>query len=176
MFNFYRISFSALKKVQMVVISLCQIHTTQQKNSPSKIFHPPNLLMLFGKSFSSDGVTIKISYGVDVILQWSRFESLDQLRLTWYCLVVDVTNVDSYPLSGFPRPDLSHWGYRNRCLMVAQCHLVVKRTYLKEATKRLLHQQVKYQGSVSAHVSVSLQLLPVLFIFQRSLVISCYNR
>ena len=43
---------------------------------------------------------------------------------------------------GFLKPDLSPWGYRNRCFLVALCCLIVRRPNLKVATKRLLHQQV----------------------------------
>ena len=44
---------------------------------------------------------------------------------------------------GFLRPDLSPWGYGNRCFLVALCRLIVRRPNLEVATKRLLHQQVK---------------------------------
>ena len=58
------------------------------------------------------------------------------------------------------------------CLLVALCRLIVKRPNLEVATKRLLHQQVKIPGSFStmfAHGSASLQLIPVVWIFLRSL-------
>ena len=63
-------------------------------------------------------------------------------------LVVAVTSVDAYPTFGFLRPDLSPWGYRDRCFLVALCHLIVRRLNLEVATKRLLHQQVKTWKSV----------------------------
>ena len=54
---------------------------------------------------------------------------------------------------GFHRPDLSPWGYRNRCFLVALCCLIVRRPNLEVATKRLLHQQVKIQGYIWCHVA-----------------------
>ena len=66
---------------------------------------------------------------------------------------------------GFFRLDLSPWGYRNRCFLVALCHMIVRRLNLEVATKRLLHQQVKYWGSFSAifmHGGASLQLFSVM--------------
>ena len=46
---------------------------------------------------------------------------LDQLRL-----VVAVINFDAYPFSGFLRPDLSPWGYKNRCFLVSLWCLIVR--------------------------------------------------
>ena len=76
---------------------------------------------------------------------------------------------------GFLRPELSPWGYGNRCFLVPLCYLIVRRPNLEVATKRLLH----HHGSLSAmfeHGSASLQLLPVVRIFLRFLGIICYNR
>ena len=56
---------------------------------------------------------------------------------------------------------------------------IVRRPNFEVATKRLLHQQVKYWGSFSAmfaHGSASLQLFPVVWIFLRSLSVICYDR
>ena len=56
-------------------------------------------------------------------------------------LVVDLT-----------RPDLSSWGYGDRCFLVTLCHLIVRKPNLEGVTspwgfsKRLLHQQVKILG------------------------------
>ena len=61
---------------------------------------------------------------------------------------------------------------RNRSYLVALDCLIVRRRNLEVATKRLLHQQVKYQGSFSAIE----QLFPVVSIFQRSLGVICYDR
>ena len=80
---------------------------------------------------------------------------------------------------GFLRAQLSTLGYRNRCFLSALCHLIVRRPNLEVATKRLLHQQIKILGLFQCHVthgSVSLQLMPVLSIFLRSLSVICYNR
>ena len=49
---------------------------------------------------------------------------------------------------GFLRPGLSLWGYRNRCILVAMCYLIVRIPNLEVATKRLLHQHVKIPGIV----------------------------
>ena len=50
---------------------------------------------------------------------------------------------------------------------------IVRRPNFEVATKRLLHQQVKYWGSFSAlfaHGSASLHLCPVVWILLRSLI------
>ena len=90
-----------------------------------------------------------------------------------WTLVVAVINLHHYHFFGFPRPDLSLWEYRNRCFLVAQCRLIVRRPNLEVATKRLLHQQVKIQGyffsAIFAHGSAFLQLFLVVWIFLRSL-------
>ena len=63
-------------------------------------------------------------------------------------LVVAVINVDPCPFFfSFLRPDLSPWGYSNRCFLVALCCLIVRRPNLEVVTKRSLHQQVKMQMS-----------------------------
>ena len=49
---------------------------------------------------------------------------------------------------GFLRPDLSPWGYGNRCFLVALCHLIGRRLNLEVAIKTLLHQQVKITAVV----------------------------
>ena len=69
-----------------------------------------------------------------------------------WMLVVAVISVDAYPFFGFLRPNLSPWGYRNRCFLVALCPLIVRRLNLKIATKRLLHQQVKIPGQFKCRV------------------------
>ena len=60
--------------------------------------------------------------------------------------MVAVIRADAYPFFGFPIPQLSPRGHRNRCFLVALCHLIVRRPNLEVVTKRLLHQQVKILG------------------------------
>ena len=60
--------------------------------------------------------------------------------------MVAVNSVVAYPFSGFPKPDLSPGGYRNKCFLVALCRLIVRRLNLEVTTKRLLDQQVKMLG------------------------------
>ena len=70
----------------------------------------------------------------------------------------------------FLRPDLPPWEYRNSCFLVPLCCLIVTRPNLEVASKRLLHQQVKCQGSFSAiivHGGMSLQLFLVVWIFSK---------
>ena len=109
---------------------------------------------------SSDGVTIKTPYSVDVLLQSRttsfptglvKTESAFVVRsiepdLGRWSLVVAVISVYAYPFFGLLRPDLSPWGYGNRCLLVALFCLIVRRANLEVATRRLLHQQVKIPG------------------------------
>ena len=66
-----------------------------------------------------------------------------------------------------------------RCFVVALCCLIVRRPNLEVATKRLLHQQVKYWGSLRAmfaHGGASLQLFLVVWVFLRSLGVICFGR
>ena len=93
-----------------------------------------------------------------------------------WTLVVVVINVDAYLSFGFLRPDLSPWGYTNRCLLVALCCLIVRRPNFEEVTKR--HQQTQILGcsTMFAYGSASLQLLLVVWIFLRSQAVICYNR
>ena len=51
---------------------------------------------------------------------------------------------------GFLRPDLSPWQYSNTCFLAPLCYVIVRRPNLEVATKRLLHQQIKYGDSFSA--------------------------
>ena len=105
--------------------------------------------------FSIVCVIIKMPYGVDVLLNrpplhpifsylLDKTESDFIVRsvktgLGRWTLVVAVIIVDIYPL-GFLKPDLSPWGHRNRCFLVALCCQIVKRPNLEGAKKRLLHQ------------------------------------
>ena len=73
---------------------------------------------------SSDGVTIKIPYGVDVLHRPGLHPIYS------YC-------VDAYHF--LPLTDL------NRCFLVALCLLIARRRNLEVAIKRLLHQ-VKIPG------------------------------
>ena len=90
--------------------------------------------------------------------------------------MLTVTSVNAYPFLAFsdltcPLKDTGISG-----------HTVPpdsKETKLKVATKRLLHQQVKIQGSFSAmfvHGKASLQLFPVVWIFLRPVGVICYGR
>ena len=49
--------------------------------------------------------------------------------------MVVVINVDAYPIFGFLKPDLSLWGYKNRCFLVALLWLILKRHIWEKATK-----------------------------------------
>ena len=93
--------------------------------------------------------------------------------------MVAVISVDAYLFFVFLRPDLLPCGYGNRCFLVEPCCLTVRTQNLEVATKRLFHQQVKIQGSFSAifaHGIASLQLFLVMWIFLRSLGVTCYDR
>ena len=59
--------------------------------------------------------------------------------------MVAAISVDAYPLLAFS--DLTcHLEDTGMCFLVALCCLIVKRSNLEVATKRLLHQQVKILG------------------------------
>ena len=60
-----------------------------------------------------------------------------------WTLVVAVSSVDAYPFLAFTDLTCHLTGCRNTCFLVALCCLIVRRPNLEEATKRLLHQQVK---------------------------------
>ena len=151
-------------------------------------------LALFGYP-SNDGVTVKMPYEVIVLLHWSAlhcnfFYWADSNWIWFYCQISwdwlremnTGGNFDQcWCLSffGFLRPELSPKGYRNKCFLVALCHLIVRIPNLEGATKRLLHQQVTIQGHFQCHlvhVTMALQLFPVVGIFMRSLGIICYDR
>ena len=86
----------------------------------------------------SDGVTIKMSYRVDILLHRPAL----------------------HPIFAYFLDDLPPWRYMSRCFLVALCCLVLWRVNLKVATKRHLHQQLKIPGSFRAkfaHESVLLQ-------------------
>ena len=60
-------------------------------------------------------------------------------------MVVAVISVDTYCFLSFL--DLTcHLQEKQRCFLVALCHLVVRRPNLQLATKKLLHKQVKILG------------------------------
>ena len=44
---------------------------------------------------------------------------------------------------GFLRPDLSPWGYMDKCFLLALYCLIVRRPNLEVATKKLVHQQAE---------------------------------
>ena len=117
-----------------------------------------SLLALAGQP-SSDGITIKNTFGVDVYyinqshtlsFPIELVETKSDVIVSWvetglgrWALVVAVISVDAYTFTGFLRPDLPFWGYRNRCFLVALCHLIVRRLNLEVTTKHLLYQQIK---------------------------------
>ena len=74
---------------------------------------------------------------------------LDQVRLTWgdECWWKPWLVSMLIIFLAF-RPDLSPWGYRNRCVLVALCRMIVMRPNLEVVPKRLLDQQVKILGVV----------------------------
>ena len=91
---------------------------------------------------SSDGVTIKMPYGVDVLHRSASHPSFPtglfktesgfivrsvETGLGRWTLVVAAISVDAYPFFGFLKPDLSPWGYRNRCFLVALPHKKINR-------------------------------------------------
>ena len=78
------------------------------------------------------------SFPTGLVKTESSFIVRSVLRLAVWCL----------SFFGFTRPDLSPWGYGNRCFLVALCCLIVRRPNLEVATKRLLYQQVKILGVV----------------------------
>ena len=110
---------------------------------------------------SSDGVTIKMPYGVDALHQPAShpiFFYWFSWNWIWlYCCIssdwlreMNAGGSCDYCwclfFFGFLRPDLSPWGYGNRCFLVALQRLVVRRPKLKVPTKRLLLEQVKLSG------------------------------
>ena len=120
------------------------------------------------------------SFPIGLVKTESDFivRSVDTHLRRW-TLVAAVIIVDVYSIFGFLRPDLSPWGYRNRCFLVALCCLIVRRPNLEVSTKRRLHQQVKIPGYFLCHVahgSTSLQPFSIMWIFLRSLVVTCYDR
>ena len=109
----------------------------------------------------SDGVMMKMPYGVDVLHRpaWHSIFSYWLVKtesgfivrsvetgLGRWMLVIAVISVDAYPFFGLLRPDLSPWGYRNKCFLVALCCLIVRRLMLEVPTKRFLHQRFKIPG------------------------------
>ena len=93
---------------------------------------------------STDDITIKIPYEVDILLCF--IVRPVETGLGRWMLVVAVISADAYPFFGFLRPDPSPWGYRHKRILVALRHLIVRRQNLEVVTKRLLHQQVKIPG------------------------------
>ena len=77
-------------------------------------------------------------------------------------LVVAVISIDGYPFLAFS--DLT-CHLEDTGIGVFWLHCIVRRSNLEAATKRLLHQQVKYQGSFSTmfpHGKAYLQLFRVM--------------
>ena len=109
---------------------------------------------------SSDSVTIKMPYGVDILHRpactpsfttvlvktESGFivRSAEALLGRWTLAVA----VDAYAFLVFSdlTCHLEDTGYRNKCFLVALCRLIVRTPNPEVATKRILHQQVKIQG------------------------------
>ena len=88
--------------------------------------------------------------GVAVLLHWPFFHPIFSywVGLKWIWIirsvetelrrrtpVVAVINVDAYLIFGFLKPDLSLWGYKNRCFLVALLWLILKRHIWEKATK-----------------------------------------
>ena len=85
-----------------------------------------------------------------------------------WMLVLAMISVDAYPFFGFLRPDLSPWGYRHRCFLVALCR-----------PRGFSISRWKYWGSFNAmfaHGGASLQLFLVRWMFLRSQGVICYDR
>ena len=60
--------------------------------------------------------------------------------------MVAVTSADVYPFLAFSDLTCHLQDTGIRCFLVALCHLIVRRSNLEVATKRLLHQHVKIPG------------------------------
>ena len=115
---------------------------------------------------SSDNVTIKISYGVDVLhrpalhlifpIGLVKTESGFIVRFVetgsgrWTLVVAVIWCLSFF---GFPRPDLSLWGYRNRCFLVALCCLIERRPNLEVVTN-------DQKASPSAGKNIGVVLVP----------------
>ena len=109
--------------------------------------------------FSSD-VTIKIPYGVDVLLHGPHTLSfpirlvktesnfivrLAETGLGKLKLAVAVISVDAYPFLAFSDMNC-HLEDKERYFLDALCLLIVNRLNLKVAIKSLLYQQIKIPG------------------------------
>ena len=102
---------------------------------------------------SSDGVTIKMPSGVDLLnrpvlhpifsygVGWNWIWLYFWISWDW---LREMNTGGSLSFFVFLRPDLSPWGYR--CFLVALCCFMLRRLNLEVATKSLLHQQVKIPG------------------------------
>ena len=104
---------------------------------------------LWGRCFSSTSFTPNL-----FLLGWLKL-NLDLLLVLFDKLILAQGDEGGWSLwlvlmiilfFGFLRPHLSPWGYGNRCFLVALYHLMVRRSSLEVATKKLLHQQVKILG------------------------------
>ena len=109
---------------------------------------------------SSNNVTIKMPYGVDILHRPACTPSFPtvlvksesgfivrsaEARLGRWTLAVAV---DAYAFSVFSDVTchLEDRGYRNKYFLVALCRLIVRTPSSEVATKRILHQQIKIQG------------------------------
>ena len=61
-------------------------------------------------------------------------------------MLVVAVNVDAFPFLAFSNLTCHLKDTRNKCSMVAFCHLIVRRWNLEVAPTWLLHQQIKILG------------------------------
>ena len=71
---------------------------------------------------------------------------------------------------------MSLWGYQNMYFLVALCHLIAERPNLGAAIKKFFHQMLQIWGQLRTTGKMSLQLLPVVQIFPRSISVICHGR
>ena len=106
---------------------------------------------------SSDGVTIKISYEVDVfninqpctpslptgLVKTDSDFIVISVETDLRRLMVVVISIDAYPFLAFSdlTCHLEHTSYK--CFLVALCLVIIRRLNLKSVKTRLLHQQVQ---------------------------------
>ena len=103
------------------------------------------LFCAFNGHPSSDSVTLKVPNGLVKTESDFIVRSVETGLGRWVLMVAKIS-VDACPFFFFfcfLRPDLPPWGYRNKCFLVALCHLIVRRPNLQVGNKSLFHQQVK---------------------------------
>ena len=71
---------------------------------------------------------------------WSNYQAYATIKQLWALKILDIEpNLSTYIISTDDK-------LRNRCFLVALCHLMVRRPNLEVVTKRILHRQVKILG------------------------------